>query len=538
VRIAAAVLGVLLSAPTLAPASGAQQQATPQQEARLLVQRSINLLSADRLDEAIGTLERAVTLDPENPEVRYYLGRALHATERHEEALRHLEIGLPNAPDPGAFQLVIGLTLIELDRLVEAREALDAAAVAQPELTEIPFHLARICYWAGDIEAALEGFARVAAAAPGWTAPLLEAADIAASQGDHVTEAAQLSALLAIEPRRSNLWIRYADALMSQADSKGALRAYETAIRNDPASPSPHLAIAYFFFNEQRFEEAELALYEVLQRAPGHPLALLPLADVLRIDGRQEEALEALEAAQWSIEMTAPARPGPDSALLSSLEINALEVRCRVLTSLNRVEEAEAAARALLAADPSNTDGLFTLGTALVRSGDPEGREYLQTFQKLSTAREKRDTASRYFYLSGDPERAVTEYEKALAIDPEDALALTGLGTVQLALGDAAQALETLASAREAGDDSPDWYLGWVLALNASGRTDEANQAWLEARERGMTLGPKAWAALGRHQGACSPFPGERVPRPVSLGENADPWATSGAHKEAGARHE
>lgn len=502
-KIAAAVLGVLLSAPTLPLASAAQQQATPQQEARLLVQRSINLLSAERLDEAIGTLERAVALDPENSAARYHLGRALHATDRHEEALHHLEIGLPGAADPGAFQLIIGQTLIELDRLVEARAALDAAAVAQPELAAVPFHLARICYWAGDVDAALEGFARVASTAPRWTAPLLEAADIAASQGDHATEAAQLSAVLAIEPRSSNLWIRYADSLMSQADSEGALQAYQAAIRAAPASPGPHLAIAYFFFNQQRFEEAELALYEVLQRAPGHPRALLPLADVLRIDGRQEEALEALEAAQWSIEMTAPPRRGADSTALSSLEINALEVRSRVLTSLSRVEEAEATARALVAADPSNTDGLFTLGTALVRSGDPAGREYLRTFQRLSAAREKRDMASQYFYLSRDPGRALAEYEKALAIDPEDALALTGLGTVQLALGDAARALETLASAREAGDDSPDWYLGWVLALDALGRTDEANQAWLEAREQGMTLGPKVWAALGRHQGAC-----------------------------------
>lgn len=499
-----AVLGVLRSATTL-PAGAGAQQATPQQEARLLVQRSINLLSAERLDEAVGALERAISLDPENSEARYHLGRALHAANRHEEALRHLEIGLPGAADPGAFQLLIGQTLIELDRLVEARAALDAAAatVTQPELAEISFHLARICYWAGDIDAALEGFARAAAAAPRWAAPLLEASDIAASQGDHVTEAARLSALLAIEPRSSSLWIRYADSLMSQADSEGALQAYQTAIRADPGSPGPHLAIAYFFFNEQRFEEAELALYEVLQRAPGHPRALLPLADVLRIDGRQEEALEALEAAQWSIEMTAPARRGADSTALSSLQINALEVRSRVLISLSRIDEAAAAARALLAADPSNTDGLFTLGTALVRSGNPQGRDYLRTFQKLSAAREKRDMASRYFYLSGAPERALAEYRKALTIDPEDALALTGLGTVQLALGDAAQALETLASARQAGDDSPDWYLGQLLALDALGRTDEANEAWLEARERGMTLGPKAWAALGRHQGAC-----------------------------------
>jgi len=503
VRIAAAVLGVLLSISTVPPASGAGQQATPQQEARLLLQRGINLLSADRLDEAIAVLERAATLDPESSGVRYYLGRTLHAARRHEEAVHHLEIGLPDATDPGAFQLIVGQALIELDRLVEARAALDAAAVELPELAEIRFHLARICYRAGDVDAALEGLARVAATAPQWTAPLVEAAEIAAAQGDHVAEAAQWSAVLAIEPTQSGFWIRYADSLMSQADSEAALEAYQTAIRTDPASPVPQMAIAYFFFNQQRFAEAERALYEVLQRAPGHPLALLPLADVLRIDGRQEEALEVVEAALWSIDMTAPAPRSADPTALGFLQINALEVHCRVLTALNRIDEAEATARALLAADPSNIGGLFTLGTALVRSGNPEGREYLRAFQKLSAAAEKRDMASQYFYLSGDPERAVTEYEKALAIDPEDAPALTGLAAVQLALGDAARAIETLAKAREAGDDSPDWYLQWVLALDAVGRTDEADRAWLEAREQGMSLGPRVWAALGHHEGAC-----------------------------------
>jgi len=502
-KVAAALLGMLLAAPASLPALGAGQQATPQQEARILLQRSINLLSAERLDEAAATLQRAAQLDPQNTTVRYHLGRALYAMDRYEEALLHLEIALPDAADRGALQLIMGQVLIELDRLVEARATLDAAAVSQPELAEISFHLARICYWAGNVDAALAGFARVAAAAPRWPAPLLEAADIAAADGDHVTEAAQLSAVLAIEPASSRVWIRYGDSLMSQAESAAALRAYQNAIQTDPSSPSPYLAIAFFFFNEQRYEEAEVAFYEVLQRAPGHPMALLPLADVLRIDGRQEEALEALNAAQWSIDMAAPAPRGADDAALSSLQINALEVRCRVLTSLSRFDEAAAAARTLLAANPSNTDALFTLGTALVRTGDAQGRAYLRTFQKLWSAREKRDMASRYFYLSDDPERALAEYENALAIDPDDALALTGLGTVQLALGDTARALDTLAAAREAGDDSPDWYLGWVLALDAAGRSGEAKQAWLEAREQGMILGPKARAALGLHEGAC-----------------------------------
>jgi Flp pilus assembly protein TadD len=153
--------------------------------------------------------------------------------------------------------------------------------------------------------------------------------------------------------------------------------------------------------------------------------------------------------------------------------------------------------------NPSNLDGLFVLGTVLLRSGNQEGRDHLRRFQRLSDVREHRELAYDFYRRGRDPDRAAAEFEKALVIEPQDAATLTGLGTVRLAQGNAAAAIELLAQAREAGAASVEWYREWVLALHAAERSDEAAQIWQQVREAGVTLGPRVWAALGNHQGAC-----------------------------------
>ncbi len=57
--------------------------------------------------------------------------------------------------------------------------------------------------------------------------------------------------------------------------------------------------------------------------------------------------------------------------------------------------------------------------------------------------------------------------------------------------------------ARAAGAASLEWYREWVLALHAAGRTVEATETWQQVRAAGVILGPRVWAALGQHEGAC-----------------------------------
>ncbi len=510
--------GVAVSArSTVAPEpslSDHQTPSSPRAPQQIPIQRGVALFEAGEFEAAIEILEQVVEARPAFPPARYYLGRALNAAGRFEEALGHLRSGLPSAADPAAFQLAIAQALFELDRLADARAALDAAGELRPALATVPLRVAQVCFRVGNVETAIEELDRAAALAPEWLDPVLRAAEIESGYGDPKRAAAHLSRAVELRPGQPGLWIRYADALAVIADDSGAESAYRSAITANPDSPLAYLALGYFLFNEQRFEEAREPLESILHRFPDDPQVLMPLADIEMIVGNHEAALELADAALANIDATAPAartaldpvsEAGPVGRDVSPsmLRRNALEVKARVLIGMNRPTEAAATARSLLEADPSNLDGLFVLGTALLRSGDGSGRALLEAFQRLSDAREHRELGMDLLRLAGDLDGAAAELERAIAIDAEDAEALTGLGTVERVRGELDAAIEMLARARRAGADGPEWYREWVLALYTAGRAEEADQAWNESRARGMSLGPAVWAALGNQEGAC-----------------------------------
>ncbi len=491
------------------PAASEAPHQTPDQR----MQRGVELLSENRVGEALAEFEAVVAARPDFPSARYYMGQALNAAGRYEEAIEHLRTGLPDAPDKSAFRIVLGQSLIELDRLSEARAALDAAAEESPGLPRIPYYLARICYRTGSVDAALEGFARAAEMAPDWTAPRLRGADIAFERGDLATAAAFYRAVLDIDPGRTAVWIKYGDALAgglefsavsvpSSDDFEGPLGAYESAVASDPESEAARIALAYFLFNRQHFDEARASIEDFLRRSPSNAYALLLEAEIRILDGADEEALDSLERALENQNAEASAA-GSESISASRFRIDLLELQARALMNLNRLLEAESVARGLLLADPLNVEGFYVLGTTLMRAGRPEGRDYLGAFQRLSDARLHRDLGFNYYRSRNEPARAASEFEEALRINPNDTVALIGLGTVRNAQGDQGAAIEALSQAWQAGADSTDWYREWILALHAAGRTDEATRLWQQMRAGGTTLGPRVWAALGRHEGAC-----------------------------------
>lgn len=467
------------------------------------LQRGVELVEANELQAAIAELDQAVALEPGNPRIRYYLGRALYGTGQYEQALEHLAIGLPAAADPSAFGLIMGQSLIELRRLKEARTALDGAAALRPNYPPIQLQLAQVCYRAGNVDAALQKLAETARLAPQWPVPRLQAASIAAEKGDAVTAAELFKAALDINAGLPLIWIRLGDNLEANLDYEGAIQAYRSAIEISPDTLAPQLALAYLFFNRQQFDDAAAVLNELLQRVPGDPQILLPIGEIQMIEGKYEAALETIQSALRALERTSAPAPQQGSGQQDALRLRALELQAKTLTSLDRVTEAAAAARALLATNPSNLDGLFVLGTVLLRSGNQEGRDHLSRFQRLSDVREHRELAYDFYRRGRDPERAAAEFEQALAIEPQDAAALTGFGMVRLAQGNAGAAIELLAQAREAGATSVEWHREWILALHAAERSDEATQIWQQVRAAGVTLGPRVWAALGKHQGAC-----------------------------------
>ena len=473
--------------------------AAPGQSAAEHRARGVELLQQNQAGEAIAALEAALRLDPDSSATRFHLGRALLALGQLDRAASELQAALPGSADTGAVHYQLGLVRSAEARWADAWSELTLALESRPDLRPAEYQRAEVCYRVGAVTEARRRLSMLADITPRWTGPEVRAAELAAQEGDAVAAAEWLRRAVEIAPDRPGLWQRRGDALAAVFDNDAAEAAYRRAVELAPDVSAGQVALGYHQFNVQRFEAAEATLRTALRMTPGDPAVQLPFAETLLYQGHGEEALAVLEEAIGTI----TAAPTTRQRGIDSLLVGALELQAKTLIKLGRLEEAERAARALLAAEPRNVQGHFDLGTILRRRGDPEGAAHLRTFKQLSDGREHRELGDEYLRLAGDAITAAREYRAALQIDPQDLGARVGLARALLASGEVAAALEHLDQAPAEGARGVDWTRTRVLALHASGRIDEAMVAWEGARRTGMELGPSVWAALLEVPGAC-----------------------------------
>jgi tetratricopeptide (TPR) repeat protein len=86
------------------------------------------LMAHDRVDEAVGHYERALSLDPARTGLHTNLGLALVRLGRPVEAIPHYEAVLARSPDMVPVRVSLATALVAADRLPEAVARLDEAA--------------------------------------------------------------------------------------------------------------------------------------------------------------------------------------------------------------------------------------------------------------------------------------------------------------------------------------------------------------------------------------------------------------------------
>ncbi|WP_170985126.1 XrtA/PEP-CTERM system TPR-repeat protein PrsT [Roseomonas sp. AR75] len=182
---------------------------------------------------------------------------------------------------------------------------------------------------------------------------------------------------------------------LSRFEVQPARRAFEEVLRNHPESIGARLGLARVATAEGNPVLAERLLVEVLQRAPSHPEALgRLLATVMSGPPRAEPALIALQAAhaaapndpQLAITLAtafgAMGQPERGLAVVDTPELRRAGqgpqlplTRSQAYAALERWPEAEQAARAALADDPTFFPARRQLLSLLLRNGDQRGAE-------------------------------------------------------------------------------------------------------------------------------------------------------------------
>ena len=223
------------------------------------------------------------------------------------------------------------------------------------------------------------------------------------------------------------------------------------------------------------------------------------------VNRRETESLRAeLSRARAASVQQAPANPSNETPQLSPDELRAVVARAdseprdiflqrQLVQSLyllagqseNNAALLDDAIRLLTRAeraDPQNRDTLVLLGNAVfdrARAGDParfvEARKYYERALRLRPrdAQVLVDLGLTYLYAApADPRRAVTEFDKAIEIEPQNPLALRHLAAALIATNDAARANEIIARLNEISPNNP--VIGDLRAQLAA-RDNEAN---------------------------------------------------------------
>ncbi|HLW24707.1 MAG TPA: sulfotransferase [Steroidobacteraceae bacterium] len=251
------------------------------------------------------------------------LGRCATA----ERQLRAIQVADPG--DVSSLHL-LGVALLDQDKLTEALEALERAVAAAPRSWRARTDRARAWRRSGRLEEALAELQRVLAAAPA-----LEAA-----------------------------WLAYGDALVDLKRFGEARLAYEQARLADP--------------QRERIEEASRALIakgrtraeaifrEILEVDPGHLAALCGLAAVALGTGRAREAHRLLH-----------------HVIKQSAHLPlAWRGMCQALADLGQYAEFESAMRHLLELEPENPKNWVLLGTIHLRL--MRQRDALEAFEQAA----------------------------------------------------------------------------------------------------------------------------------------------------------
>ena len=281
----------------------------------------------------------------------------------------------------------------------------------------------------------------------------------------------------AMAPRYAKAHINLGIALEASGDAASAIRSYEQALAADPSNPAANYNLGKLLHLRSESARAAPLLTRALQQRPNFPEARIVLGSVLAAQGKWHEARTELEHAL---------RQRPD-------DFGALFHYAAVLRALDRSDDAQAVLRRALAIDASNADARAALADLLSTQGDTVGataeleallaerpnfagalynygcllarqmrlEEAESSFRRAIAAEPRHASACRMLgdvllaqYCSEEGlDEALASYDKALAIKPDIAEALSNRGVAQQELQRYAEALASYDQALEIQPD-------------------------------------------------------------------------------------
>jgi tetratricopeptide (TPR) repeat protein len=296
-RKTGALLGYL-DGPASAPAPRARIDAAAQADAVAALRRAARQVGADRLSDAIRTLQSAATARPALALVHFQLGTLLARSGRLDEAAASFRRAASAAPTSAEFGTLAAETLRRAGRLGDARKQVDDAltradAASATERADAHETATRIALEQKDGNAAARHAQLAHEADPSRPVPAFVRGRLASEEGrreDAVTAFAEaVDALTPGGPRLADLHQSYGDALLDLERHADAEAQFKLQIDTFPESPAAYISLATVYRATERSGEIEGLVTRLLDAVPT-PAGYAAAARLWRVLGEADRA--------------------------------------------------------------------------------------------------------------------------------------------------------------------------------------------------------------------------------------------------------
>lgn len=462
---------------------------------------------------AVIQIKNALQKDPESPEARYLLGKALldggdrvaaEVELRKALALRHPQ----DQVIPRLAQAMAGQG--QFKKLIDEfgkTELTDPAAKADFQTSLATAHAAQ-----GNMAAFGTAVASALAAQPGYAPALVVQARNKAVQRDFDGALAGADEVIAKEPKNYEAWKLKGDVhYYSKNQPDEALLAYRKATEAKPEFLAGHVGALTILLQQGKLAEAQTQFEQLKKLAPNHPQAKFIEAQIafqkadfktakevaqqlLKVAGDNPKALQLAGAIEFQSNSFVQAEAYLSKALQLAPEL-ALAQRLLIMTHLRsgHADKALSALQPMLAKSVVDPALLPIAGQVYLQNGDAKkAQEYFAKAARLDPKDPKKRTALALAqFRDGQVDSAMGELQDIAASDA-GTTADMALISAHLGRKDYDKALKAIDALEKKQPDKP-------LAANLRGRTLLAKRDSAGARksfERALSIDPTFFAAV------------------------------------------
>lgn len=399
------------------------------------------------VDGAVAALRRAAATDPSSAEIRAELASLFARQNRADDALKAAEAALEVDADNTEAHWVLGT--IHAALLQGGQETGQAGGD-------------------GHLERAIHHLEKARAERAYDLGLVLTLGRLYLARSDYEKAVEALGALVQREPGISEAGFLFAQALEGAGRREAAIQALQETVEMEPRFFRAWLLMADLLEKDRRFKEAAAAYEQASLQSPRSAEVRMRQATALLASGAPGAARDVLE----------------DVVKASPTDVMALSLLSEAQRQARDLDGAEATARRVAALEPRSVRGPYGIALVLEQRRDFEG--VVKTLAPVVGEQRDEQAAGNRMYLAalvrlgyayqelGRFDEAVTAFERARRLAPEDGLADLYLAQAHIAAGRHDKAIEIARAGRDRRPEDTRFTRLEAQALRESGRFDEA----------------------------------------------------------------